>query len=45
VGINVGVVALCGYLFYKDKQAEKLQLARLNREERLGAQYVLLHYA
>lgn len=42
VGINVGVVALCGYLFYKDKQAEKLQLARLNREERLGAQYVEL---
>jgi len=42
LGINVGVIALCGYLFYKDKQAEKLQLARLTREERLGAQYVEL---
>ena len=39
-GINIGAVVLFAYLFSQDKKAEALQLARLGREETLGAQYV-----
>ena len=39
-GINIGAAVLFAYLFAQDKKAEALQLARLGREENLGAQYV-----
>ncbi len=37
MAINLGALALCGYLVRRDLQARDKQLARLQREEKLGA--------